>query len=78
MPRAPTAGVGKAPMDEIATGGRRRCGGLYDGLIGAPTLMSTDGTSRAEIGGSFCRVMLWPSWNQQRRAQPEGAGTDLE
>jgi hypothetical protein len=76
--RAPTAGVGKAPMNEIARGGRRRCGGLYEGLIAAPSLMSTDGRSRAEIDGTFNRVMALLSWNQRRRTQPERAGTDLE
>jgi hypothetical protein len=78
VPCAPTAGVGKAPMNEIARGGRRRCGGLYDGLIVAPTLMSTEGRSRAEIDGSFDRVMALLSWKQRRRTQPERAGTDLE
>jgi len=65
LPRAPTAGVGKAPMDEIARGGRRRCGGLYERLIGAPTLMRTDGTSRGEIDGAFKRVMPSPFWKQR-------------
>ena len=31
--------------------GRLRCGGLYEGLIGTPTLMRTDGTSREEVDG---------------------------
>jgi hypothetical protein len=65
-------------MDEIARGGRRRCGGRYEGLMSAPTLMSTDGTTRAEIDGTFNRVMPWASWNQRRHTQPERAGTDLE
>jgi len=76
--RAPTAGVGKAPMDEIARGGRRRCGGCYEGLMAAPTLMSPDGSTRAEVDGTFNRVMASPSWNQRRRTQPKRAGTELE
>ena len=47
-------------------------------LIAGPTLMSTDGTSRAEIDWSCNGVMPSPSWNQRRRAQPQRAGTDLE
>ena len=58
--------------------GRLQCGGLYEGLIGARTLMRTDGTSRDEVDGAFKRVMPSPSWNQRRRTQPERAGTDLE
>jgi len=46
--------------------------------MSAPTLMSTDGTTRAEVDETFNRVMPWPSWNQRRRTQPERAGTDLE
>jgi hypothetical protein len=78
LPRTPTAGVGKAPMDEIARGGRRRCGERYEGLMLAPTLMSTNGTTRAAVDGTFNRVMPWSSWNRRRRTQPERAGTDLE
>src|SRR4051812_30020389 len=40
-PHAPTAGVRKAPMDEIARGGRLRCGRLYEGLIETQTPMRT-------------------------------------
>src|SRR5262249_61788923 len=55
FPRAPTAGVGKAPMDEIARGGRRRCGGRYEGLVWGPTLMRTGGTASAQGEEAFAR-----------------------
>jgi hypothetical protein len=58
--------------------GRLRCGGLYDGLIGMPTLMMTDRTSRQEIEGAFKGVTLSPVWTSGHRTQPEHAGTDLE
>jgi len=44
---------------------RLRCGGLYEGLTGMPTLMMGDGTSRDEVDGSFKRVMPSPVWKQQ-------------
>jgi len=44
-------------MDEIAGGGRRRFGGRYEGLMLAPTLMSTYGTTRAKFDETFNRVM---------------------
>jgi hypothetical protein len=50
----------------------------YEGLRKAPTLMRTDGTTLAEVDGTFNQVMPWPSRNQRRRTQPERAGTDLE
>jgi hypothetical protein len=40
------------------------CGGLYEGLIGMPTLVVRDGTSREEVDGAFKRGMPLPVWNQ--------------
>jgi hypothetical protein len=37
--------------------GRLRCGGLDAGLIGVPTLMTSDGTPRQEVEGTFKVVM---------------------
>ena len=39
--------------------GRRRCSGLYNGLIGMLTLM-TDGTRREEVEGAFEAVVPPP------------------
>jgi len=47
-------------------------------LIGTPTLMMIDGTSRQEVEGAFKRVMLSPVWTSGQRTQPERAGTDFE
>jgi hypothetical protein len=63
-PDAPTAGVRKAPMDEIARGARLRCRGLYEGLLATPTPM-TDGMSRDKIDGALKRVMPSPVWSQR-------------
>ena len=41
------------------------CGGLYEGLIGMPTLVVRDGTSREEVDGAFKRGMPLPVWNQR-------------
>ena len=38
--------------------GQLRRSRLYDGLIGTPTLMMIDGTSRQEVEGAFKRVMF--------------------
>jgi len=43
---------------------RLRRGGLDQGLIGAPTLMVRNGTSRDEVEGTFKRVMPSPVWGQ--------------
>ena len=41
------------------------CGGLYEGLIGMPTLVVRDETSREEVDGAFKRGMPLPVWNQR-------------
>src|SRR5688572_29099800 len=38
------------------------CGGLYEGLIGMPTPVVRDGTSREEVDGAFKRGMPLPVW----------------
>ena len=43
---------------------RLRCGGLDQGLVGTPTLVVRDGTSREEVDGAFKRGMPLPVWNQ--------------
>ena len=78
LPRTPTAGVRKAPMDEIARGGGLLCGGRYEGLIGMATLMRSERSWRDEVDGDSKRVMAPGFWKQRPRTQPLGAGTDLE
>src|SRR5262245_14634432 len=77
LSRAPIAGVGNAPMNAIARGGRRWCGGRYEGLMSALALMSTDGTTRAEVDETFNRVMPWPSWNQRAAHNPSVLARNL-
>jgi hypothetical protein len=43
---------------------RLRCGGLDQGLIGTPTPVVSDGTSREEVDGAFKRGMPLVVWNQ--------------
>jgi hypothetical protein len=40
--------------------GRRRCSGLYAGLIGVPMLVMSGGTPREEVEGAFKAVIPLP------------------
>jgi len=77
-PRARRQAYEKRQGTKSRGAGQLRRSRLYDGLIGTPTLMMTDGTSLQEVEGAFKGVMPSSVWTSGQRTQPERAGTDFE